>query len=356
VENRDTGLLRKLCLAPGPTGFEGPALAVIRERFATLGSPEGDPLGNVWLTLGPADGPQVAVAAHADQIGLIVTYVDEHGYLSVDAVGGVAPLLMPGRHFMVWGKGGPVHAVGGRKPTHIIPMDERDKAPALEEQFLDIGAPDGAAALERVAVGDPVTFTPDFVELRPGVVASQALDDRAGVYSMLRALELYAVGPGAARLTGIATVHEETTYMGARAQALRLTPDVVIVVDGDFCSDTPAADAKKLAGEVRLGAGPVLQRGAGSNERLLALARDVAAGEGIPVQVKACPADTQTDADELMAAGRGATLSIGVPIRYMHSPFEVAHLDDLEATARLVAALARQVGETWSADAFVPRP
>jgi putative aminopeptidase FrvX len=338
-------LLRDLSLAPGPTGFEATAQEVFRRRLAPLGEASGDPLGNVWLSVGPDDGPLVAVVAHADQIGLIVTCVDEHGYLSVERIGGVAPLLVPGRHFVVHGHGGPVQAVGGRKPSHIIPEEERRTAPELHEQFLDIGAADREAALARVAIGDPVTFTPDFVELSPGVVATQALDDRAGMYAVARALESYAAEPGSARLTGFATVHEETTFMGARALALRLRPDVLIVLDGDFCSDTPAADAKQLAGDVRLGRGPVLGRGAGSSERLVALAREVAAAEGIPLQVKAFPGETETDADELMAAGTGATLSVGLPLRYMHSPLEVACVDDLEAAARLVAALARRAGE-----------
>ena len=153
----------------GPTGFEAAAQDVVRRRLAAARRrPRGDPLGNVWLSVGPEDGPLVAVVAHADQIGLIVTYVDEHGYLSVERIGGVAPLLVPGRHFVVHGRGGPVHAVGGRKPSHIIPLEERRTAPELHEQFLDIGAADREAALARVAVGDPVTFTPDFVELSPG--------------------------------------------------------------------------------------------------------------------------------------------------------------------------------------------
>ncbi len=350
----DLRLLRDLCLAPGPTGFEAPAQEVVRRRLAPLGVVGGDPLGNVWLTIGDGGGPEVAVVAHSDQIGLIVTYVDERGFVFVDRIGGVAPLLVPGRHFVIHGPSGPVHAVGGRKPTHIIPEVERDKAPPLDEQFLDIGAADRAAALRRVAIGDPVTFAPDFVELAPGVIATQALDDRAGVYCLLRALELYAAAPGAARLTGVATVHEETTFMGAKAMARRLEADVTIVLDGDFCSDTPAADAKKLGGEAKLGAGPVLERGAGSNEPLLALARDVAGAEGIPVQVKACPADTQTDADELMAAGSGATLTVGLPMRYMHSPFEVASVDDLESTVRLVVALTRRLGAEWRPGSLVP--
>jgi endoglucanase len=285
------------------------------------------------------------VAAHADQIGLIVTHVDPEGFVSVERIGGVAPVLVPGRHFVIHGRRGDVHAVGGRKPTHIVRAEERDKAPPLHEQFLDIGARDRGGALDRVAVGDPVTFAPDFVELSPGVVSTQALDDRAGLYTMIRALELYAEEPGAATLAGFATVHEETTFMGARALARRLRPDVVLVLDGDFCSDTPAAEARELAGEVKLGGGPVLGRGAGSAERLVRLALAVAGEEAVPVQVKAYSAQTDTDADELMATEGAVTLTLGLPIRYMHSPCEVACVDDLEAAARLVAALAHRTGE-----------
>ena len=339
-------LLQNLCLAPGPTGFEAPVQEIVRRRLEPLGPVGGDPLGNVWGAVEARDGaPLVAVAAHADQIGLIVTHVDDDGYVFVARIGGVAPLFVPGRHFVIHARGGDVHAVGGRKPTHIIPEEDRDKAPAWHDQFLDVGARDRAAALERVAVGDAVTFMPDFVELSPGVVATQALDDRAGLYAMIRALELYAERPGDATLTGFATVHEETTFMGAKALALRLRPDVLVVLDGDFCSDTPAADAKELAGEVRLGAGPVVSRGAGSNERLVRITLETAASEGVPVQVKAYPAQTDTDADELMAAEGAATLTLGLPMRYMHSPYEVACVDDLEAAARLVAALARRAGD-----------
>jgi putative aminopeptidase FrvX len=339
----DLDLLRELCLTPGPTGFEAAVQGVVRRRLAPLGEAGGDPLGNLWLGVGPRHGP--LVAADADQIGLIVTHVDDHGYVSVERIGGVAPSLVPGRHFVIHARHGEVHAVSGRKPTHVIPVEDRDKAPKLHEQFLDIGAADRAGALAAVAVGDPVTFTPDFVELSAGVVATQALDDRGGVYAMVRALELYAADPGAARLTGLATVHEETTFMGARALALRMRPDVLVVLDGDFCSDTPAAGAKELGGEVRLGAGPVLSRGAGSSERLVALAREIAAEEGLAVQIKAYPGETETDADELMAAGTTATLTVGLPMRYMHSPFEVGDVGDFETAAHLVAALARRIGE-----------
>jgi len=129
----------------------------------------------------------------------------------------------------------------------------------------------------------------------------------------------------------------------------------VIVVDVDFASDDPGMDAKKLGGEVRLGAGPVLHRGAASNQALLAVARDVAAAEGIPVQIKAMPGRTSTDAEELMASGQAATLSFSIPVRNMHSPFEVLQPDDAEAGALLAAAVTRRVAEGWAPDDYVPR-
>ena len=351
----DVELLRSLCLAPGPTGFEAPAQEVVRRRLAPLGEVKADPLGDIWLDVGPAGGPQVVVTAHADQIGLIVTFVDEHGYVSFDKIGGVDAQLLPGRNLVVHGPGGPVNGVVGRRPSHKMTSEERAKAPDLHEQWLDLGAASRDEALELVQIGDPITFPAVFLPLANGRYASPALDNRAGVYACVRALEHYAAAPAAAKLTALATVHEETTFMGAKAMALRWQPDVVIVVDVDFASDDPGMDAKKLGGEVKLGAGPVLHRGAASNQALLALAREVAAAEGIPVQVKALPGRTSTDAEELMASGQAATLSFSIPVRNMHSAFEVMQPDDAEAGALLAAAVTRRVAEGWTPERYVPR-
>lgn len=185
--------------------------------------------------------------------------------------------------------------------------------------------------------------------------ASPGFDDRAGVYVCVRACEHYAASPGAARLTGLATVHEETTFMGARAMSRRWQPDVIVVVDVDFASDDPGIDAKKLGGEAKLGAGPIIARGAGSNHRLVELAREAAAAEGLEVQIKAAPGRTSTDAEEFMASGQAAVLSIGIPLRNMHSAQEVIQPSDAEAAAVLVAALARRLGDDWQRDRFVPR-
>ncbi len=191
--------------------------------------------------------------------------------------------------------------------------------------------------------------------LANGRFASPAFDNRAGVYVCARGLEHYAAEPAAARLTALATVHEETTFMGAKTIAARWQPDVVIVVDVDFASDDPGMDAKKLGGEVRLGAGPVLHRGAASNHALLKIAREVAAAEGIAVQIKALPGRTSTDAEELMASGQTATLSLSIPLRNMHSALEVVQPDDAEAGALLAAGLARRLAHDWDRRHLVPR-
>jgi putative aminopeptidase FrvX len=351
----DLDLLRDLCAAPAPTGFEAPVQDLVRDRLSAVVEPQGDPLGNVWGTVAREGAPHVVVTAHADQIGLIVTYVDEKGFVSFDKIGGVDPQLLPGRNLIIHGTHGLVNGVVGRKPSHKMSKDERAKAPDLHDQWLDLGCSSREEALALVQIGDPITFPPNFLELSGSRYASPAFDNRAGVYVCLRALEHYSETPATADLTALLTVHEETTFMGAKAMAIRWQPDVVIVVDVDFASDDPGMDAKKLGGEVKLGAGPVIHRCAAGNLELTDLAVQVAKDEGIPVQIKAVPGGTSTDAQELMAAGTAATLSFSVPVRTMHSAFEVAQPDDAEAGARLAAAVTRRVAEGWEPGRFIPR-
>jgi putative aminopeptidase FrvX len=350
----DLEFLRELCLCPSPSGFEGTVQAVLRRRLDGVAETHGDPLGNLWAGAGPEAGPQVIAVAHADQIGMIVTHVDEAGFLRLDAVGWLDQQLLPGHTVLVHGADGPVRGVVGRLPTHIVPEAERGKAAPIREQFVDIGAHDRAEALARVAVGDPVTFDQGFHELAPGRFASLAIDNRTGVYAVVRGLELYAAAGGKARLTAVSSAHEETTYMGAKALGRRLHPECVIVVDGTFSSDYPGVDAVRLSGEVKLGDGPVFGVGSIANRKLTALAREVASEEGIAVQTNAYAGEMMTDATELAAAGEAALLALSIPMRYVHSAAEVADASDIEATAELIAALTRRLGEVFEPGMFVP--
>ena len=349
----DLEFLRELCLCPAPSGFEGTVQALLRRRLDGVAETCADPLGNLWADTGPEAGPRVLAVAHADQIGMIVTHVDEAGYLRVDAVGWLDQQLLPGHTVLVHAAGGPVCGVVGRLPTHIVPEAERGKAAPIKEQFVDIGAHDRAEALSRMAVGDPVTFDQGFSELTPGRFASLAIDDRAGVYAVVHGLELYAQAGGKARLTAASSAHEETTYMGAKALGRRLRPDCVLVVDGTFSSDYPGVDAVRMGGEVKLGGGPVLGLGSTTNRKLTSLAREVATDEGIAVQTNAYAGALLTDAAELAAAGEAASLALSIPMRYVHSAAEVADASDIEATAKLIAALTRRLGEVFEPGMFV---
>jgi tetrahedral aminopeptidase len=349
----DLEFLRELCLCPAPSGFEASVQAAVRRRLAGVATAHADPLGNLWAQVGPQGGPQVIAVAHADQIGMIVTHIDEAGYVRLEGVGWIDQQLLPGHTVLIHGADGPVRGVVGRLPTHIVPETERGKAPPIREQFVDIGARDRAQALERVAVGDPATFDQGFSELAPGRVASLAVDNRAGVYAVVRSLELYTAMAGRAVLTAVSSAHEETTYMGAKALGHRLRPDCLIVVDGTFTSDYPGADPVRLSGEVTLGGGPVIGLGTTINRKLAALACEVAADEGIAVQTKAYAGDLMTDAAELAAAGEAAAMSLSIPMRYVHSAAEVADADDIEATARLIAVLARHLGEAFEEGMFL---
>jgi putative aminopeptidase FrvX len=352
----DLEFLKSLCLAPGPSGFQAPAQEIVRQRLEPIASVDGDPLGNVWGEVNQGGSPHVLVVAHVDQIGLIVTHVDERGFVYFAAIGIMDPGLLPGHDLVIHTRQGPVRGVVGRPPTHIIPEAERGKAPPIGQQFIDIGAASKAAALERLRVGDPITFSPRFFELGPDMYASLALDNRAGVYAACRSLELYVGMRGQTRLTVATSVQEETlTLMGAKALAHRFQPDCTIVLDGEYTSDYPGVDAKAIGGEHRLGGGPVLARGSAGNEPLLEYALDVAQAEGIPIQLRAFGGSWVTDGDELAASGSTATLSVAVPMRYVHSPCEVVCGEDLEATARLIAALCLRLGEEFRPGAFVPR-
>jgi endoglucanase len=352
----DLDFLRELCVAHGVSGYEEPAQVVVRDRLMVTAQPVVDVLGNLTATVNGLGRPHVVVASHCDQIGLVVTEVGDDGYVFVDAVGMVDSALPRAREFVILGESGPVAAVGGCLPAHLAARGQGADRLEIHQQPLDIGARTRAEALSRIAPGDPIIPKPSFIQLASDIYAGPALDDRAGIYAIVRAAELYASGPQTARLDVLSTVCEETGKLGARGQAMTLRPDCTIVVDVEHATDQPKVDKTTGRGTCVLGAGPVLSRGSCSNKNLLALARDVAVAEGIDVQIMASPSPTYTDADELQGWPNSANLNIGIPLRYMHSPFEVCSGSDLEATANLLAALVRRVGDEFSPGYFLTLP
>lgn len=363
----DVGFLRDLCLASGASGYEAPVGRLIAARIRHTmprGEIASDTVGNFTVTLADegVGGHRVLLAAHADQIGAVVSGADEHGFVWLQPSGLLDASLLPGHLVSVQTATGPLDAVVGRVPGDFLRDGDSAKL-GFDDLWLDIGAKTQEEALSLVAIGDPVTFTPSFVRLARDGLASQALDDRAGVYAIFRGLELWSAGPhardtesvtargtgsdtqgqgglhrGAPHVTAVATTGEETTFLGARALATSLRPDIIVVVDVIWASDHPHVDGRKLGGDIRLGAGPVLNRGAGLSERLVRLVRTAAERARIPLQLRAVPGSTLSDADELLATPGAETIAFGIPLRYMHAPCEVVDGNDVEHTAELIAA------------------
>jgi putative aminopeptidase FrvX len=333
----------RLLDAAGPSGDERAPARIWRDYASGFASVEADALGSSWATVNPGGEHTVAVMGHVDEIGLAVTHVDDEGYLWFDGVGGWTPSVLVGQRIRVLAKDAPLVGVIGKKATHLLDAEERKKPIKLEELWIDIGAKDGADARARVRPGDLAVIEQPVVELANGRFVSRAMDNRTGAFVAAEAARLYAEKPGAWRFVGVASVAEEISFAGAHTSAFAIAPDAAIAIDVTHTADYPSV-TKNQIGDIKIGAGPVIERGSGVHPAFSELVVDVAAAEGIPHQFGASAGHTWTDADAVHRSRGGvATCLVSVPNRYMHSPNELIELADLEATAALVAAVARRL-------------
>jgi putative aminopeptidase FrvX len=348
VETRSLEFLKRLLDAPGPSGFEARPARVWREEAGRFSHQvRGDVSGNSLATVNPEGTPRVMLAGHIDEIGLMLTHIDEEGFLYFAGIGGWDPQVLVGQRVRLLTKDADVMGVVGKKPIHLIKAEEKDKATKVEDLWIDIGAGSRDAAQRRgVRVGDAAVIEAPVLELDEDLVVSRAVDNRIGAFVVLEALRLLAEDPPRASVTAVATTQEEIGYSGggARTSAYQLEPQVALVVDVTFATDSPGVEKKEL-GEHKLGGGPVLGRGSAIHpvvfDRLVA----VAEREGIPYTISAQARYTATDADAIYLSRAGvATGLVSVPNRYMHSPNEVVSRSDLVMAARLLAAFVRDLG------------
>jgi endoglucanase len=285
----------------------------------------------------PPDAPRVLLAGHCDQIGLMVQHVDAEGFLYVQPIGGWDMQILLGQNLTVWGKAGPQPAVVARRAIHLLNPDERNRVPQFPDVWVDIGAKNKEDAEQLVRPGDPVTFALGYRPLRNGLAASPAMDDKVGLWVVMEAVRQLHGRQLAAAVYGVSTVAEEIGLRGATTATFAVDPQVGIAVDVCHATDTPGND-KKTQGEVKCGAGPVVFRGPNINPRVFDRLEETAAKHAIPIQVRGVSKATGTDANAIQISRAGvATALIGIPNRYMHSPVEVVHLDDLTNAARLLA-------------------
>ncbi|MDF3053295.1 MAG: peptidase family protein [Geminicoccaceae bacterium] len=347
--------LRSLLDTPGPSSFEAAPARLWRAEAARFADGvEADVAGNSFARLEGTGGPRVMFAGHIDEIGVMVTHVDDEGYLSFDTIGGWDHQVFVGQRVVLLGRSGQVVGVVGKKAIHLMEREERDKVSKVEDLWIDIGAVTRAEAEARIRIGDPGVLAAGVIEFPNGRLVSRCIDNRIGAFVVLEALRQLAQDRPHAMVTAVATTREEiaATGGGARSSVHRLEPQVAVVVDVTHATDYPGIEKRKY-GDYRLGGGPTISRGASVSEIVFDLLVQTAEAEQIPYKIEAASRDTHTDAEAIFNAHRGvATGLVSVPNRYMHSPNEMVALEDLDRTSRLLAAFARKLGPETS---FVPQ-
>jgi endoglucanase len=348
--------LKAIVNEPSPSGYEEAAAELYRNytnEFADKVTT--DVHGNVYASLNPDAEMRIMLAGHMDEIGFQIHYISDEGLLYFSGIGGHDGSVPVGQRVWVHGKDR-VCGVIGRKAIHLLDDDERKKKPEIKDMWIDIGAATKAEAEAVVGVGDPVTIQYEFQLLLGDRATARGFDDKVGAYIVAEALRLLKQDGGLDKGVGVyavGTVQEEIGLRGARTAAYATNAQTGLAVDVNHAIDYPSV-SKTRYGQLDVGKGPSVMRGANINPVCFELTLQAAADEKIPYQIDAAPAGTGTDANAMQISRAGmATGLLGVALRYMHTPCEVLSLTDVEDCARLMAAYCRQVKPNTD---FTPRP
>jgi putative aminopeptidase FrvX len=338
-------LLRDLVMTPGVSGWEDPVREKIRSMVSGYGKTEVDALGNLILTVGSGD-KHVVFVAHMDEIGLVVSHIEDNGYVRFKKVGGIDDRVLVGRTVDIYPDGGPepVPGVIGLKPPHLMKdrAKEMSQVVKFEDMLIDMGT---RSRRETEALGvtklSPVILRKHFSALANDTIATRALDDRLGCAALIKMLERLDTGDLDYRITFAWSVQEELGLRGAYALGNRLRPDYAVAIDSCTTGDSPQVDFHLSA--VRVGDGPVLRmfdRMAFASRTLMKRISETASAQDIPLQVAVTGGTT--DGAALQTFGT-AMIPMSVPIRYVHSPTEVMSLMDFDNLVRLLVLVAQRI-------------
>jgi endoglucanase len=282
-------------------------------------------------------------AGHADEIGFLVRYINDEGFIYFGPVGGWDAEVVIGQRVTIHTANGPVRGVVGKRAIHLMDEEDRKKKSELDKLWIDIGVANHAEAEKVVAIGDSVTIAAVFDRLQGDLAVAKSFDNRMAVFVVAETLRLLQGKPLQAAVFGVSTVQEEIGLRGAHTSAFGVDAPVGIAIDVCHACDYPDAD-KRRVGDIAIGRGPVIARGANINPRVFSLLVRAAREENIPHQIEAAPRGTGTDANAMQLSRAGmATGLVSVALRYMHTPTEVLSLVDLENACRLCAAFAARV-------------
>jgi endoglucanase len=344
MEETSLSFLKALLAAPSPSGFEQPAQKIWREYMTPYAQRVTTDMHGSCIAVANKGGKtRIMLAGHVDELGFMVNYIDDNGFIFFKTIGGFDLNLIPGRRVRIHTRNGVVPGITGKKAIHVMTPEDRKKSPEIHELWIDIGVKDRKEAEGLVRVGDPITYAESFEVVRGDLAASRAFDDKAGSFAVGEVLRLLQGKTYAAAVYSVSTVQEEVGLRGAHTSAFGIDPKVGIAVDVCHATDHPDID-KRRVGSVKLGGGPVIARGANISPVVERMLIEAAEAEGIPYQLEAAPGGTGTDANAIQLTRAGvATGLVSIPLRYMHTAAEFISLTDLENVSRLLAAFIMRV-------------
>lgn len=354
MRSESLAFLKEIVNTPSPSGYEERAAVVFRNYTKFADEQHTDSHGNTWAVLNPDAKMKIMLAGHMDEIGFIIHYIDDAGMLYFSTIGGHDSAIIVGQRLWIHGKER-TPGVVGRKAIHLLEDEERKKKPEVKDLWIDIGASNREEAEALVSLGDVATYQWEFQQLIGDRAVARGFDNKMGSFIVAEALRLLKEDGGLDKGVGVyavATVQEEIGLRGARTSSYAIGAQTGIAVDVNHAIDYPGL-SKSRYGQLDVGKGPSVMRGANSNPIVFQMIRDGAAKESIPYQVDVAPGGTGTDGNAMQLNQAGMAVGImGVALRYMHTPQELLSITDVEDCARLMAAYCRQVKPNTD---FTPR-
>ncbi|NLX91133.1 MAG: M42 family metallopeptidase [Firmicutes bacterium] len=327
--------LQEISQKDGVSGYEDALGSFLAGAFSPLvDEVKKDNLGNCFFYKRGRgeDPPRVMLCAHMDEIGLMVTMMDEKGFLKFTSLGGFDPRTLPGQEVTLYGRE-PVYGLIGFKPAHLQKEKEKGKAVKMEDLFIDTGLPKEELR-EKVPVGTVAAIRRNFLSLQGECRAGKALDDRAGVAVLWQCATELARLRHRAEVFMVASVQEEVGTRGAVVSTFGIAPDLGIAIDVCHGSFPGAAEHEVSP----LGKGPVITYGPNIHPRIAEKLHETAREYQLPVQKDFSPGPTGTDARAIQVSLEGVPAGLlSIPLRYMHTSVELLDLEDIRSAGRLLA-------------------
>ncbi|MDD5078915.1 MAG: M42 family metallopeptidase [Candidatus Omnitrophica bacterium] len=348
-------LLKRILDASGVSGYEEEIAGIMKaELKKSCDEVLIDNFGNVIARKGPPAGRQgkgkvkIMLAAHMDEIGLLVKHISKEGYLNFIKVGGIDDRVLVGQKVIVKSKGQDIYGIIGTKPPHLQKDEERKHPLKYEDMFIDIGAKSREDAEKRISIADPVVFDSQSGVLNGPLCYGKAVDNRVGCYALIKIMEKLKVN---AEVYAVATVQEEVGLKGARTSSFKINPDFAIALDTSVAGDTPGI--KETESSLKLGSGAGITiieasgRGLIVSRKIKDMFVDTAKKNKIKYQMDVLEGGMTDGAIIYMNREGVSTGVLSIPTRYVHAPTGVFSIDDLESVVELAVKIAEKVAKGY---------